>query len=86
MLGLSFRISPDAFFQVNTLGAESLLTLLRAQCSLGPDSVLLYVLYLGCVSAVSRPSLGYLSPAGAARRLLRHGRHRAGEVTRDWPR
>ena len=23
---------PDAFFQVNTLGAESLLTLLRAQC------------------------------------------------------
>mmetsp|Transcript_1949 Transcript_1949/g.5439 ORF Transcript_1949/g.5439 Transcript_1949/m.5439 type:complete len:499 (-) Transcript_1949:215-1711(-) len=43
LLGLSFRISPDAFFQVNTLGAESLLTLLRAQCSLGPDSVLLDV-------------------------------------------
>lgn len=43
LLGLSYRVSAAAFFQVNTPGAEQLCTLLRSLCDCGPDTVLLDV-------------------------------------------
>ena len=60
LLGLSFRISPAAFFQVNTAGAEALCRLLRQECGLESDTVLLDVccgtgtLGLTLASAVQR--------------------------------
>ena len=43
LLGLRYRVSAAAFFQVNTPGAEQLCTLLRRLCDCGPDTVLLDV-------------------------------------------
>jgi len=42
-LGMAYRVSPAAFFQVNTLAAERLCRLLRDHCTLGPDTILLDV-------------------------------------------
>ncbi|XP_053846253.1 tRNA (uracil-5-)-methyltransferase homolog B isoform X1 [Vidua macroura] len=41
LLGLKFRISPDAFFQVNTAGAEVLYQAVRELCQATGDTVLL---------------------------------------------
>ena len=40
---LTYRVSPAAFFQVNTPGAEQLCELLRSVCNVGPNTVLLDV-------------------------------------------
>ncbi|KAL1521797.1 hypothetical protein AB1Y20_021450 [Prymnesium parvum] len=42
-LGMKFRISPAAFFQVNTRAAERLCALLRSECELHADTILLDV-------------------------------------------
>lgn len=41
LLGLKFRISPDAFFQVNTAGAEVLYQAVGELCQATGDTVLL---------------------------------------------
>eukprot|EP00026_Physarum_polycephalum_P000471 Phypoly_transcript_00472.p2 GENE.Phypoly_transcript_00472~~Phypoly_transcript_00472.p2 ORF type:complete len:588 (-),score=89.43 Phypoly_transcript_00472:2960-4543(-) len=41
LLNQTFRISPHAFFQVNTLGAEVLYKIVRQWCAATPDSILL---------------------------------------------
>jgi tRNA (uracil-5-)-methyltransferase len=41
--GLTYRVSPAAFFQVNTPGAEQLCELLQTVCAVGPKTVLLDV-------------------------------------------
>ena len=38
-----YRVSPSAFFQVNTFGAEKLVGLLASLCQAGPSTVLLDV-------------------------------------------
>jgi len=43
LCGLRFCISPSSFFQVNTSAAEALVRLLRSQCDLSPDTVLIDV-------------------------------------------
>ena len=43
LLELSLRISPAAFFQVNTVAAERLCLTLREECTLSPDTILLDV-------------------------------------------
>ena len=43
LLGLTYRVSASAFFQVNTPGAEQLCDLLKSLCNVGPDTVLLDV-------------------------------------------
>ena len=60
LLGLTYRVSPAAFFQVNTPGAEQLCELLRDLCHVGPSTVLLDVccgtgtIGLSLASAVKR--------------------------------
>ena len=60
LLGLRYRVSPAAFFQVNTPGAEQLCNLLRKLCDAGPETVLFDVccgtgtLGLSLASAVKR--------------------------------
>lgn len=41
VLGLKFRISPDAFFQVNTAGAEALYQAVGELGQVGGDTILL---------------------------------------------
>ena len=43
LLGLTYRVSASAFFQVNTPGAEQLCGLLKSLCNVGPETVLLDV-------------------------------------------
>ena len=80
LCGLRFRISPASFFQVNTSGAESLITLLRSQCALTPDSVLLDVCCgtgtIGlCMAASAKRVLGIEACAAAVEDARRNAQH-----------
>ena len=87
--GVRFRISADAFFQVNTAGADALVRLVVQALELGPDVVVLDAYSGGglfsCTAGANAGRVIAVESDESALRDLRHNSERAGVDVRVVP-